>query len=90
VAPTLGQFDPTPDNPAAGFARAAGIVPYTIPFNISGQPAISVPAAPTPEGLPVGAQLIAAWGREDLLIQVASQLEVAQPWADRRPQVWVG
>ena len=90
VAPTLGQFDSTPENPAAGLARAAGIVPYTIPFNISGQPAISVPAPPTPEGLPVGAQLVAAWGREDLLIQVASQLEIAQPWVGLHPRVWVG
>jgi amidase len=89
-APTLGQFGPTPDNPAAGLGRAAAIVPFTIPYNISGQPAISVPAAPTAAGLPVGAQLVAGWGREDQLLQLASQLEVAQPWASRRPTVWAG
>jgi amidase len=49
-------------------------------WNVSGQPAISVPAAPTSDGLPVGAQLVAAWGREDLLVQIAALIEQAQPW----------
>jgi amidase len=90
VAPTLGQFGSTDDDPGAGLLRSAAIVPFTIPYNISGQPAISVPAAVSPDGLPIGVQLVAGWGHEDLLLQVASQLEQLLPWADRRPAVWAG
>jgi amidase len=60
---------------------------FTSPFNITGQPAISLPLRWTREGLPVGVQLVAAMGREDLLIRIASQIEQAQPWISRRPPV---
>ncbi len=62
-------------------------MPFTTQSNISGQPAISLPLHRTADGLPVGIQLVAAFGREDLLIQVAAQLEAAAPWADHRPPV---
>jgi amidase len=52
---------------------------------MTGQPAVSLPLHWTPAGLPVGVQLAAAYGREDVLIQVASQLEEAAPWAGRHP-----
>jgi amidase len=54
---------------------------------MTGQPAITLPLHWTPGGLPVGVQLVAPYGREDLLIRVAGQLEQAAPWADRHPQV---
>ena len=55
--------------------------------NLTGQPAISLPLHWTADGLPMGVQLVARAGREDLLLRVASQLEQALPWADRHPPV---
>ena len=83
--PFVGEHDPTPDDPIAGMRRATAWVPFTPPFNASGQPAINVPLQWNGAGLPIGVQLVGAYGREDQLIRVASQLEAAQPWADRRP-----
>jgi amidase len=85
--PLLGEFTGTAENPLVGLFRSAEIVPFTAPFNTTGQPAISLPLHWSADGLPIGIQLVAAYGREDLLIRVASQLEVAAPWADRRPPV---
>jgi len=86
--PALGQFDAQPDNPLNGLFRAAAIVPFTAPFNATGQPAISLPVHWTPEGLPVGVQLVAAPNREDLLLRVAAQLEAGTGWCERRPPVF--
>jgi amidase len=83
----LGTFANDPEAPMAPMVRAGQYVPFTPPFNASGQPAISLPMHWTPDGLPVGVQLVAAYGREDLLIRVASQLEQAAPWSSRRPVV---
>jgi amidase len=82
----LGTFH-TPDEPLLGFIKAGEFVPFTPEFNVTGQPAISLPMHWSASNLPVGVQLVAAYGREDLLLRVASQLEAAQPWAERRPQV---
>jgi amidase len=60
---------------------------FTRPFNVTGQPAMSLPLGWPADGLPRGVQLIAAYGREDILIQVGSALETATPWAHRHPPV---
>jgi amidase len=85
--PALGEFDSPPDNPLAGLFRAAALVPFTPPFNVSGQPAVSLPLYWNADGLPIGIQLVAAYGREDILIRAAAQLERARPWADYLPAV---
>ena len=94
LTPTLGEppvphgtFSSAPDDPLSGFFRSAAFVPYTAQFNVTGQPGISLPMHWTPDGLPVGIQLVADFGREDLLLRIAAQLETAQPWIDRVPQV---
>jgi amidase len=83
--PRIGVLASTADEPLRGFMRAAPYGVFTSPFNLSGQPAISLPLHQTADGLPVGIHLAAAFGREDLLLQVAAQLEQAAPWKDRRP-----
>jgi amidase len=67
--------------------RIASFIPYTAQFNVTGQPAVSLPLHWTPAGLPVGVQIVSAFGREDVLVRVAAALEDAAPWADRRPAV---
>jgi amidase len=86
----LGTFESPPGNPLAGFMRAAGFTPFTPPFNVTGQPAISLPLSRTAEGLPIGVQLVAAYGREDLLLRVAAQLEANNPWENVRPPISAG
>jgi len=83
--PRLGELGSTREEPLRGFLRSAPFGAFTSPFNQTGQPAISLPLHWTASGLPVGAQLVAAYGREDRLLAVAAQLERALPWRERRP-----
>ena len=96
VTPTMGQL-PAPhgtleqDNPdhttRTWLESLFDYGPFTAVFNISGQPAISLPLAQSASGLPIGVQLVSPYGREDLLLRVAAQLERAMPSAvsTRRP-----
>ena len=83
----VGSMPNNPERPMTPLMTAGSWVAFTSQFNISGQPAISLPLHRTAEGLPVGMQLAAAYGREDVLIRVASQLEQAAPWAHLTPNL---
>ena len=62
-------------------------VVYTAPFNVTGQPAVSVPAGFGAAGLPLGVQLVGRANDEATLLSLAGQIEAERPWADRRPAI---
>jgi amidase len=70
--------------------RGMHYVVYAQIHNVAGTPAMSAPLGMSQDGLPIGSQFAAARGREDLLYALAYELEAAQPWAMRTPEVWVG
>jgi Asp-tRNA(Asn)/Glu-tRNA(Gln) amidotransferase A subunit family amidase len=67
------------------FAASVRFVPFAGPYNHTGQPAASVPAAWTADGFPIGAQLVAPRDGEPLLLSLCAQLEGALRWTERRP-----
>jgi amidase len=80
AAPPLGWLSSPPEEPLRAFLRSAPFGVFTLPFNLSGQPAISVPAVRNAAGLPVGVQLAARTGGEATLLGVSAALEDARPW----------
>ena len=90
----------TPSLPVAAFDIGRNIPPnaegrtvvswpsYTYPFNLTGQPAASIPAGWTSEGLPVGLQIVSRINHEVDIFRAAAAFEVARPWSHRRPTIW--
>jgi amidase len=95
VTPTLAQLPleigalrPGPGEPATVMLQRSGdFVPFTPAFNITGQPAISLPLHQSDSGLPIGVQLVGPPAGEELLISLGAQLETARPWSERRPEL---
>lgn len=88
LPPELGYLGMQPgEDPGVSMIRIAEVIPFTAQFNTSGQPAMSVPMDWSDDGLPIGSQLVAAYGREDLLFSLAAQLEEAYPWTVRQPMI---
>jgi len=94
LTPTLAQ-PPRPvgwfsgaSDPAEDFARQKRFTPFAATYNVTGQPAVSVPLHWTGDGLPIGVHLVGRPGDEATLIELSSQLEAARPWAQRRPPTW--
>lgn len=100
LTPTLPQMPPAIGTYDAGAEAMTGLAwtqrvfqhsPFTPPFNVAGVPAASVPLETHPTtGLPIGMQFAAGFGRDDLLLRLAAQLEGARPWGRRRPKGYAG
>jgi len=82
--PPLGWYG----DPQTQGERVVATTQFTAPFNVTGQPAVSVPLHWSADQLPVGVQFVGGSGAEATLIRLAAQLETAAPWADRTPPVW--
>jgi len=83
----IGEIDACSDDPWEDFRRSGQFTPYTAMFNITGQPAVSVPLFHGDDGLPTAVQLAGRPADEGRLLSLAAQLEAARPWAARRPEL---
>jgi len=83
----IGEIDACSDDPWEDFRRSSRFTPYTAIFNVTGQPAISVPLFHGDDGLPTAVQLAGRPADEATLLSLAAQLEAARPWASRRPEL---
>src|SRR6185503_10477750 len=70
------------------FAPIIDYVPFTALQNATGQPAISLPLHWSADGLPIGVHFVGRLGEEHLLLQLAAQIEKAQPWSKKHPPIW--
>jgi amidase len=86
ITPTMAQ-PPIEIGEKDADRRSSAFGLLNFPASLAGQPAISLPLHWSSEGLPVGVQIVADYGQEDILIRVASQLEQAHPWAARWPAI---
>jgi amidase len=87
--PPIGELHGCGEQPLDDFARSARFSPFTALFNVTGQPAASVPVAIGEDGIPTSVQLVAKPLGEDTLLQVLAQMEAARPWVHRRPPVHI-
>jgi amidase len=83
----IGECNGSMDPPFSALERSGRFTPYTALFNVTGQPAISLPAGFGDDGLPLAVQLVAKPLGEDTLLQVAAQMEAARPLELRMPEL---
>jgi amidase len=83
----IGEIDACSADPWEDFRRSGRFTPFTAVFNVTGQPAISLPLFHGDDGLPVAVQIAGRPADEGTLLALGAQLEAARPWADRRPEL---
>jgi len=83
----LGWIDMMLDDVDEYWRRVFAFSPFTVWFNLTGQPAMMLPLGVSPEGLPVAVQCVARFGDEATIFRLAAQLEKARPWIGRRPTI---
>jgi amidase len=81
----IGDINGLGPDPMGNFRKSGYFTPFTAVFNVTGQPAISVPLYHGEDGLPTAVQLVGPPAREEVLLALATQLERAVPWAERVP-----
>lgn len=86
MPPKLGWLDMMMEDADEYWDRVAAFSPFTVWFNLTGQPAISLPVGTTAEGFPVSVQAVGRYADEASLFRLSGQLELAMPWRDRRPE----
>jgi Asp-tRNA(Asn)/Glu-tRNA(Gln) amidotransferase A subunit family amidase len=86
LPPELGWIDMMLDDADEYWDRVAAFSPFTVWFNQTGQPAISLPVGQTETGFPVSVQAVARYADEATLFRLSGQLEAVMPWADRQPE----
>jgi amidase len=75
-------------DPVRDFENQKRFAPFSAPYNLTGQPALSLPLYWTEDEIPIGVQLVGRPGDEVTLLRLAAQLEAAAPWAHRKPACW--
>jgi Asp-tRNA(Asn)/Glu-tRNA(Gln) amidotransferase A subunit family amidase len=94
LTPALGTLPPAPgwidmmmDDVDEYWRRVFAFSPFTVLFNLSGQPALTLPVGEMLDGFPAAVQLVAPFGDEATLLRLGGQLEAARPWFNRLPPV---
>jgi len=87
LPPTLGWIDMMLDDVDEYWRRVFTFSPFTVWFNLTGQPALMLPLGRTASGFPVAVQLAGRYGEEGTILALGAQLEKARPWLNRRPPI---
>lgn len=87
LPPEVGWVDMMLEDVDEYWRRVFHMSPFTVPFNLTGQPALMLPLSQSPEGYPVSVQFVARYADEATLFRLGAQLEAAKPWFGRKPEI---